>query len=70
MANKDEWTPEEIKERGKLMLEFLNKHWKIGHLFTESEMEHILNISSNIGNSNMDTNTIDEPDWANTDSEL
>ena len=71
VANKDEWTPEEIKERGKLMLEFLNKHWKIGHLFTESEIEQILNVSSNIGNSNMDTNTIDEPDWArNMDSEV
>lgn len=63
VANKNEWTPKEIIARGKEMLIFLNKHWNIGHPFTECEIEQILNVSSNLGNNN----TIDEPDWDRLD---
>ena len=43
----EEWTPSSIKERGKKMLEFLQKHWGLNE-FSPEEINQLLNISNSI----------------------
>lgn len=44
IAAEAQWTPDEIKKRGKILLGFLLDHWKINHTFTDEEINKILNI--------------------------
>ena len=46
VSKKNEWTPNEIIERGKDLLKFLMDHWQIDHEFTKEEINRLLNISS------------------------
>lgn len=45
VARVDEWTPDEIIKRGKIMLRFLHDHWSINYTFTEEDINKLLNIS-------------------------
>ena len=40
-----DWTPAEIEDRGRKMLDFLKKHWGIDYDFTEDDIKVLLNIS-------------------------
>ena len=45
VAREEEWTPDRIIARGKVLLEFLREHWNIKHVFSEEEINKLLNIS-------------------------
>ena len=44
IAEKEEWTPNDIIERGKELLDFLKRHWEIDCDFSEEEISELLNI--------------------------
>lgn len=46
VAAYDQWSPAEIKERGKTLLDFFLKHWEINHEFIDEEINKLLNIDS------------------------
>ncbi len=76
VAQYKEWTPKEIIERGKHMLEFLKNHWNIDHDFTDDEVRLILNDKSNTSkqikqNAAVSFSPLDEeiPEWMNDGSE-
>lgn len=49
VAQKEEWSPVEIINRGKGLLDFLVKHWEIDvdlEVFTEEDVDKLLNINS------------------------
>ncbi len=69
VSREAEWTPDCIIERGKNLLSFLKDHWDIKHVFTEEEINKLLNISGVKSAMGINSNVADQPDWEETENE-
>lgn len=58
----DEWLPQCIIERGKVLLNFLKEHWDIKHDFTEDEINKLLNITGVQPANGISLNEPEQPD--------
>lgn len=48
VAAKNDWTPDEIVQRGKEMLSFMSTHWNVNQQFSNDELNKLLNVSNNV----------------------
>ena len=48
VAAKNDWTPDEIVQRGKEMLSFMLVHWNVNQQFSNEDYNKLLNISNNV----------------------
>ena len=69
VSREKEWTPDCIIERGKNLLSFLKDHWDIKHVFTDEEINKLLNISGVKSAMGINSNVADQPDWEETENE-
>lgn len=63
VSKKEQWTPDEIIERGKVLLKFLIDHWRIDHSFSDEEINKLLNISSDTYVAAEALSTQDDPEY-------
>ena len=64
VSHNNEWLPESIIERGKVLIDFMKKHWEISYDFTADEINKLLNNKTGIlPNMGINANVQDLPDW-------
>ena len=68
VSKNNEWLPNSIIERGRALISFLNTHWEINHVFTDEEINKLLNISEDQPTLEID-HVSDQPDWVEESSE-
>ena len=68
VSKNNEWLPSSIIERGKVLINFLKTHWEINHVFTDEEINKLLNISEDQPTLEID-HVSDQPDWVEESSE-
>lgn len=65
----DEWLPQCVIERGKVLLNFLKERWEIKHVFNDDEINKLLNITGVQPEYEINPEEPEQTDWVKEPSE-